>query len=89
MLHSVIVPLARVVMTDAPRKKIRLRAAAKLVELDPAYLSRLKADGTLEKEGLIAMQHPDYPDVVEFYEEDVLTWYNEHHAKRRRPRKKS
>lgn len=80
--HTLRVPGAA--MTETPRKKLRLRAAAKLVNLDPSYLSRIARAGTLEKEGVTIIRNPDYPDVVEFYEDEVLDWYNTYHIKRAR-----
>jgi hypothetical protein len=70
-------------MTD-DRKRVRMREGAKMIGLDPAYLSRLAKDGTLDKEGLTVLR--PYPDVVEFYEDELLKWDKEVHSQRRRKR---
>ncbi len=78
-------------MTEAHRK-LRLSAAARHVGLDPAYLSRIaKRDdsGTsqLEREGVTVMRNPDYPDVVEMYQDEIEEWAKTHHAARSRKKR--
>lgn len=84
MLQASAAYLPEVVMTEATRKKIRLRAAAKLIGLDPSYLSRVAKEGRLAKEGVAIIRNPEYPDVVEFYEDEILEWFATHHTKRAR-----
>jgi hypothetical protein len=71
-------------MMSDERKRVRLSDAAKLLNLDPAYLSRLARDGKLDREGLTVLR--PYPDVVEFYEDELLKWDKEVHSQRRRKR---
>lgn len=79
-------------MTEPTRKRLRLSAAARHLSLDPAYLSRIaKPDDTglsrLEREGVTVMRHPDYPDVVEFYQDEIEAWAETYHAGRSRKKR--
>jgi hypothetical protein len=83
MLYSVKAMKLRTV-TTAERKRIRLSEAAARLSLDPAYLSRRAKEGKLDEEGLTVLR--PYRDVVEFYEDELIKWFDEVHSLRRRRR---
>jgi hypothetical protein len=72
-------------MTDTSRKRIRLSQAAAMLDLDIAYLSRLIKAGTLEREAVTVLR--PYPDVVEFYEDEIIAWHTDYHLKRARKKR--
>lgn len=62
------------------RKRIRVRAAARRLGVDHAYLSREARSGRLlERHGVTVLRHPDYPDIVEFYEDEIINWWRARH----------
>lgn len=68
------------IMTEQARKRIRLRAAARRFGVQPAYLSVVaKPSGVLEREGVTVLRDPDAPDVVMFYEDELLAWWKARH----------
>jgi hypothetical protein len=84
MFYTPVLHMSGTPMTDQPRKKLRLRAAAKHVGLDPSYLSRIAKTDRLRDEGVTIIRNSEYPDVVEFYEDEIEQWYNTYHTKRAR-----
>lgn len=77
MLQPVIPPRGK--MTPE-RKRIRLSAAAKRLGVTRGYLSQInKPDGLLERGGVTVIRYPDLPDVVEFYEDELLAWWKGQH----------
>ncbi len=75
-LHVMTLPRGK--MTD--RKRIRIRAAARRLGVDHAYLVREAKPGRiLEREGVTVLRVPDYPDIVEFYEDEIIEWWRARH----------
>jgi hypothetical protein len=48
-------------------------------------LSRLIKAGTLEREAVTVLR--PYPDVVEFYEDEIIAWHTDYHLKRARKKR--
>jgi hypothetical protein len=79
MLYSVTQPLSRGKMTQE-RKKLRNNVAARRLGVSPAYLSQInKPGGILERSGVTVMRYPEYSDVIEYYEDEILAWWRARH----------
>jgi len=64
----------------AERKRIRVRAAARRLGIQHSYLSAsAKTGGILERDGVTVIRYPTLPDVVEFYEDELLAWWKGRH----------
>lgn len=62
------------------RKKLRLRAAAQRLGVQSTYLSRIAKPGALlERSSVTVIRYPGIPDVVEFYEDELIPWWKSRH----------
>lgn len=62
------------------RKRIRLSAAARRFGTQTTYLSRIaKPGGILEREGITVIRYEGVPDVVEFYEDEIVGFWQARH----------
>lgn len=62
------------------RLTVRLNAAARRMGVQPAYLSRIaKPGGILERDDVTVLRYPAFPDVVEFFEDELFTWWQDRH----------
>lgn len=62
------------------RKKLRLRAAAQRLGIQATYLSRIAKPGhLLERSNVTVIRYPGIPDVVEFYEDELIPWWQARH----------
>lgn len=62
------------------RKRIRVRAAARRLGIQHSYLSAsAKPGGILERDGVTVIRYPTLPDVVEFYEDEIIAWWQARH----------
>lgn len=68
-----------VIMSEA-RKKLRLRVAAQRLGVQSTYLSRIAKPGQLlERSSITVIRYPGIPDVVEFYEDELIPWWKSRH----------
>lgn len=64
----------------AERKRIRLSDAAKRLGVTRGYLSQInKPGGILEREGVTVIRYEGIPDVVEFYADELIAWWQAQH----------
>lgn len=62
------------------RKRIRLSAAARRFGIQNTYLSRIaKPGGILDRQGVTVIRYAGLPDVVEFYEDEIVAFWRARH----------
>lgn len=80
MIEFASTALIRTVIMTEQRRKIRLRVAAQRLGVQSTYLSRIAKPGKLlETSGITVIRYPGIPDVVEFYEDELISWWKARH----------